>query len=102
MKPKKPFTVNQTTKEVFFINKSLHVFVGQFRDEIVSKVKALPNFLNEILVQNLQTVTENSNTSSLFNNVLDFKAFGNYLKTKTRDVYENLDKIAEATGTSNK
>lgn len=78
-------------------------FLGQYRDEIVSKVKAIPNFLNEVLVKNLQDITifndnKNNTTSSSALNILDFHQFGNYLKTKTRDVYENLDKIAEATG----
>lgn len=76
--------------------------LGQYRDEIVSKVNAIPNFLNDALVKNLRDFTilpdGSKDNSSSFLSALDLRQFGNYLKTKTKDTYESLDKIAEATG----
>lgn len=100
MKQKGLFIVTNVIKKI--LHKPVFIFLAQFQDEIVSKVKAIPNFINEVLVNNLQGIamlnSENKENSSSILNILDFHEFGNYLKLKTKDIYENLDKIAEATG----
>lgn len=79
------------------------VYLGQYKNELISKIKTVPNFLNEVLVKNLQNFTilpKRENSTSALNNAFDVHEFGNYLKTESRDVHENLDKISEATGSN--
>lgn len=66
----------------------------------------MPQFLNEILIKNLQNLTglihegkQRANSSGLLSlGLLDLSRFQNYLTVKTGELGEMLDKISEATG----
>lgn len=81
------------------------MFVGQYRKEIETKLGGIPNFLDQVLVKNLQDFIgikpkkDNTSEASQWGfNKLDPAQFRNYLQVKKRDIREGLDKISEATG----
>nr|XP_969988.2 PREDICTED: carboxylesterase 1E [Tribolium castaneum] len=74
---------------------------GQFRDEITNKLQKVPEFLDKVLVKNLQNAIginrDKNSTSGKLLNLLDPNQFKNYLQYKRNNLHEGLAKIAEAT-----
>ncbi|KAJ8941723.1 hypothetical protein NQ318_023319 [Aromia moschata] len=76
---------------------------GHLKKDIEHKLSTIPNFVDNILVNNLRgllvsdkIVASNSNESQK-NSLLPLN-FGNYLQTKRQTLHEVLNKVAEATG----
>jgi carboxylesterase type B len=73
---------------------------GQYKDEIVKKLRGVPDFLDKVLVKNLQDslgLQSNNNTRRVLS-LLDPKQFKNYLEYSKSNIHEGLGKISEATG----
>lgn len=78
----------------------IHV-TDQYKEEILSQLKNIPNFLNEAFVKNLLSVTSlignSGNQSNALLGALDPLHLGSYLHTTTKTVADGLTKVAEAT-----
>ncbi|XP_050296875.1 carboxylesterase 4A [Anthonomus grandis grandis] len=97
---------------------------GQYRNEIITQLSSIPNFLNKVLVEHLQDSPVISKLSGRLGNIGNISGalisngekvlksigigqtnileqlplnFDNYLKTKKNDIASNLDKISEVT-----
>lgn len=75
---------------------------GQFKDEIVNKLQKVPQFLDQVVVKNLQNAlgikNEGNASSGRLFSLLDPNQFKNYLDFKKGNLGEGLGKISEATG----
>lgn len=85
---------------------SIVFLIGQYKNEIVSKLQTIPNFLDKTLIKNLQSLTgletnadNKSNTAQVWN-ILDPLQFRNYLKVPKNNIQEGVNKISEVTGTT--
>ncbi|XP_017770157.1 PREDICTED: carboxylesterase 4A-like isoform X2 [Nicrophorus vespilloides] len=72
---------------------------GKYREEIVKKLHNIPNFLDYVLIKNLQNFTTIANNSLLggFFNILEPLKFRNYVQIEKNNVLEGLSKISQAT-----
>lgn len=76
---------------------------GNYKNEIISKLTTIPNFLDQVLVKNLQSFiglkngSLNNGITGKLLNTLDPLQFGNYLQVSKNNIQEGLGKIAEAT-----
>ncbi|CAH0551297.1 unnamed protein product [Brassicogethes aeneus] len=82
---------------------------GQYKDEVLEKLKTIPNFLDKVLIKNLQgflvrgsnknqTGTSKNNLFGILGGVGDsLLNFRNYIQVKKNDLKEGLSKISEAT-----
>lgn len=79
------------------------LLLGQYQNEIVSKLKSVPNFLENILVRNLQSFTglgktEGKQRASSLWNIIDPLHFRTYVSVAKNNLKEGLWKISEITG----
>lgn len=77
-------------------------FIGKYKEEIKSKLRSVPNFLDKILIKNLQSLTplssgEGGNETNFWS-ILDPLNFRNYLKVTKNNLQEGVEKISEITG----
>ncbi|GJQ76573.1 hypothetical protein Trydic_g2270 [Trypoxylus dichotomus] len=74
----------------------------QFKKEIVANLKTIPNFLNKVLIKNLQSLsgltTSVTNQNNVFWNILDPLNFRPYMQSTSNSIVDNLSKVSEATG----
>lgn len=79
---------------------------GRYKDEFLSKLKSVPDFLEKHLIsklhdfiglQKLKNTNGTQKTSGIFSSVLNPLQFKNYLQTKANNAHERLEKISEAT-----
>lgn len=80
---------------------------GKYREEIINKLKIIPDFLDKVLVKNLQSfigihrLTGTNGTQKTSGSFLPFvntSLFQNYIHAKALDYKEGLERISEATG----
>lgn len=82
------------------------VIHGKYREEILNKLRHVPEFLNNVLVKNLQEFVaihrlRRSKASEKFLQLLNVSEFRNYIHAKANDYKEGLMRVAEATGINN-
>ena len=74
---------------------------NQFKDEIIKNLKKIPDFLDKVVVKNLQSalgIEFNKNTSAgNLLGLLDTNQFKNYLSYQKDNLVQGLGKISEAT-----
>lgn len=77
---------------------------SQYQSEIIEKLKGIPNFMDQVLIKNLQNCTHindaaknGTKQSGGYFNLLNPLQFRNYLKIARNNFIQGLSKIAEAT-----
>ncbi|KAI4467459.1 carboxylesterase [Holotrichia oblita] len=73
----------------------------KFKEEIESQLKSIPGYINEVLVEELQTLTglglSNANYTNPFWSVLDPLNFRPYLQSASNSIVDSFSKVSEAT-----
>ncbi|KRT82713.1 hydrolase [Oryctes borbonicus] len=73
----------------------------QFRNEIVTNLKVIPDYLNKVLIKDLQSLTaltaSVTNQSNAFWSILDPLNFRPYIQSTSNTIVDNLSKVSEAT-----